>query len=543
MRCAFIKSDSHWGGPWLSFKFHEVSIESIMKNSYGKAGHPIPMIIFFEMDVYCVSQKHLNNVDDINYNYNYNNTKSMDIYKEKLKKIQNIYSLDDINFNDYDVIYTEDQIIPKDIIDNHKNTLFVYNATEHEYKQYYYDLCIHHYKYIFPHPVVAFQCFITNHDRSNIYLEYRTAHSKECINTFEKNFPMKKIIYNHFMKDKIFPWLNLENDACDKYWYDLGKCKYYVQLGKYLQGVRVGQGFANATCLNLINIGFCSRETANFKLIHPRCICRDEVDAINIINVIEKDDQLYNDILKYQKDILQTANESYKNILYNGLYKKNITRNIDKKHISVTWPNELYKSAGDEDKFIIDYFKNKMNGFLLDIACACPVSGSLSFKLLNKFFWNGILIEPNPYYKQNIEACYSDFLGVKFYSGAIHNNAKKLYLYVPKDHKHVGLGSLIEENAQRYNNNIYKIKVNCASINDILDKYNAPREIDLIILDIEGSEGEVIYNIDYSKYNIKLFCIENGIIYEKFLKTKGYKICNTTGYDIKHGNTFFEKNI
>ena len=57
-------------------------------------------------------------------------------------------------------------------------------------------------------------------------------------------------------------------------------------------------------------------------------------------------------------------------------------RNIAKKATQITWTAEAYKSAGDEDQFIIDYFDKKEGGYLIDIAAACPVSGSLSFK-----FW------------------------------------------------------------------------------------------------------------------------------------------------------------
>ena len=60
-------------------------------------------------------------------------------------------------------------------------------------------------------------------------------------------------------------------------------------------------------------------------------------------------------------------------------------RNILNKAIRVTWPGELGRSAGMEDKFVIDYFKEKKGGYLLDIATACPVSGSLTIKLLDQY--------------------------------------------------------------------------------------------------------------------------------------------------------------
>ena len=58
-------------------------------------------------------------------------------------------------------------------------------------------------------------------------------------------------------------------------------------------------------------------------------------------------------------------------------------RNIIQKATRVTWPSELGRSAGMEDQFVIDYFNGKKGGYMLDIAAACPVSGSLSIKLLD----------------------------------------------------------------------------------------------------------------------------------------------------------------
>ena len=79
------------------------------------------------------------------------------------------------------------------------------------------------------------------------------------------------------------------------------------------------------------------------------------------------------------------------------------------------------------------------------------------------------------------------------------------------------------------------------TINELLEKYNAPTDIDFINLDVEGSEPEILEDLDFDKYNVRLLCIENGIIYKDFLESKGYKVCDSSGYNLMHGNLFFEK--
>ena len=94
-------------------------------------------------------------------------------------------------------------------------------------------------------------------------------------------------------------------------------------MGKYLQGIRIGQGFVNSASLKLINIGYCDEKYCNIKIIHPYCICKDENSAIKIINNIENDINLYNTILDYQNNILEIANKNYENIINNNYLIKN----------------------------------------------------------------------------------------------------------------------------------------------------------------------------------------------------------------------------
>ena len=218
-------------------------------------------------------------------------------------------------------------------------------------------------------------------------------------------------------------------------------------------------------------------------------------------------------------------------------------RNIIQKAIRVTWPGELGRSAGMEDQFVIDYFKGKKGGYLLDIATACPVSGSLTIKLLDQYEWNGILVEPSVVHKNNIKACSNDDEGVDCYFGAIHQSLRSVELYEP-DGIAVGCASIDPERMnldwlQPHSKRSYS--VSAIPIMELLKRYNAPKNIDFLNLDIEGAEPEVLEDIDFTKYNVRLLCIENGIIYKDFLESKGYKICDASGYNLMHGNLFFEK--
>lgn len=215
-------------------------------------------------------------------------------------------------------------------------------------------------------------------------------------------------------------------------------------------------------------------------------------------------------------------------------------RNIAQKAKQITWPAEAYRSAGDEDRFVIDYFDKKTGGYLIDIAAACPVSGSLSFKLLDTYEWFGILVEPSIVHSENILSCYGDVEGVEFYSGAIHRYLKTVTLSEYSG-QGVGCSNIFDKHPHSGIPGNRQYEVPAININELLEMYNSPTDIDFINLDIEGSEPEVLEDLNFDKYDVKLWCIENGLMYKDFLEGMGYKICNTSGYNLMHGNLFFEK--
>ena len=71
--------------------------------------------------------------------------------------------------------------------------------------------------------------------------------------------------------------------------------------------------------------------------------------------------------------------------------------------------------------------------------------------------------------------------------------------------------------------------VKCISLDTIFNEFFNPNEdIDFCSIDTEGTELEVLKSLNFDKYNVKLFCIENNnqSNVNKFLSDKGYKCLN-----------------
>ena len=196
-------------------------------------------------------------------------------------------------------------------------------------------------------------------------------------------------------------------------------------------------------------------------------------------------------------------------------------KNID--GVSTWWEPKKYIADNNEDEFVINYFSNKTNGFLLDISAADGVTGSNSFKLIDDYNWGGILVEPCAAHTQNLKLLYDDLPDVHCFFGAINNNKESITFF---EHYGKFIG---HSNTVTSNNSTHSYDVKCVSINDLLEQYNAPNEIDFISLDIEGSESEVLDYFNFDKYKVKLWCIEESERFRELLSSKGYAKIATIG--------------
>lgn len=55
-----------------------------------------------------------------------------------------------------------------------------------------------------------------------------------------------------------------------------------------------------------------------------------------------------------------------------------------------------------------------------------------------------------------------------------------------------------------------KYSVNTISLEDMLEKFHAPREIDYLSIDTEGSEYEILNSFNFDKYQIKIITCEHN---------------------------------
>jgi FkbM family methyltransferase len=199
----------------------------------------------------------------------------------------------------------------------------------------------------------------------------------------------------------------------------------------------------------------------------------------------------------------------------------------------------MYYSQFEQDKFLNEnYFKNKSDGYFVDIGAFDGIEGSNSLFFEN-LGWGGVCIEPNP---EKFELL-TQVRKCKCVKCAISNKNGTAQFFQIKEGNNspTALSGLVEEfsetsiaRIQTYNleesQSFDYIDVECKRFNDLIDV----SDIDYLSIDTEGNELKILQSIDFKKYNIKSITTENNDynpdIYD-FLVTKNYKLVARLGCD------------
>ena len=158
----------------------------------------------------------------------------------------------------------------------------------------------------------------------------------------------------------------------------------------------------------------------------------------------------------------------------------------------------------------------------------------------------GLFVEANPIHRKDIEECYSRYKNAIVENIAIkkssEDTSETLTFFVnTNDGPDYQIASTKIEHIQKHmetvphliGGSIETFEVPCISLEQLFDKYNV-KELDLLAIDLEGMDGEVLLNLDLSKYNIKkiefeqLHLGETRDRVESHLLRSGYSRINAT---------------
>jgi FkbM family methyltransferase len=189
-----------------------------------------------------------------------------------------------------------------------------------------------------------------------------------------------------------------------------------------------------------------------------------------------------------------------------------------------------------QDLEVIKFYNNKEGGYFIEVGASDGKFFSNTYLLETKYKWKGICCEPIPSrFEQLVKnrpnsLCFKE--AVFSQSGLLLNFeiAKKFDLVS-------GISEfIIDAYRTHYILDKSVIKVRTISLLDVLQSANAPKFIDYMSLDTEGSEFEILKHFDFDKYTFGLIDVEHNYIEPR--RSEIHNLLLSKGYVYKGQNQF-----
>ena len=168
----------------------------------------------------------------------------------------------------------------------------------------------------------------------------------------------------------------------------------------------------------------------------------------------------------------------------------------------------------------------KKPGFFVEFGAADGVALSNSYLLEKEFGWSGVLCEPSRSWHEDLKrhrSCIVDTRCVYSRTGEQISFSENyigelsgITEFTGNDHH-----GLLDRTTTSY-------QVETLSLLDLLKHHNAPRHIEFLSVDTEGSEFEILSAFDFSQYTFGAICVEHNYLenrpkVKQLLEANGYR--------------------
>jgi FkbM family methyltransferase len=166
------------------------------------------------------------------------------------------------------------------------------------------------------------------------------------------------------------------------------------------------------------------------------------------------------------------------------------------------------KSQLGQDVFALYESGLKKNGFFVEFGATNGVDLSNSYLLEKEFGWSGIVAEPATRWHEELKSNRSCHIE----TNCVWRESNKVLTFSETDEGEFSTIGLFDSAESRKRNRKHgkTYDVSTISLVDLLDKYNAPRIVDFLSIDTEGSEYEILSNCDFKKYQFRVITCEHN---------------------------------
>jgi FkbM family methyltransferase len=201
--------------------------------------------------------------------------------------------------------------------------------------------------------------------------------------------------------------------------------------------------------------------------------------------------------------------------------------------------NKFYSQVG-QDKYIYEtFFKNKNDGFFLDIGAHDGIDKSNSYYFEKTLKWKGICVEPIPEIFEKLKSnrnCLCLQAGVSDKNGSSMfwkiEGYSEMLSGLEENYNELHKQRILKEIAE-HGGKLTEIEIEVLDINSLLRNNNVSK-VDYCTIDVEGSEEKILSVFDSKEFDIQVFTVENNYqakSIRNIMKSKGYKLHSKIDFD------------
>ena len=169
-----------------------------------------------------------------------------------------------------------------------------------------------------------------------------------------------------------------------------------------------------------------------------------------------------------------------------------------------------------QDLFVSYFTEEKKNGFFVEFGATDGITLSNTYIFEKYCNWTGILAEPLPIWHNDLiknRKCIIDKRCIFSESNLI-----KKFVNIYESPELSGLEDELKDYSSMRDFNVEARKkkeiiiVKTVSLEDLLKEYKAPKKIDYLSIDTEGSEYTILKNFNFKLYEISIITVEHNYL-------------------------------
>jgi FkbM family methyltransferase len=191
-----------------------------------------------------------------------------------------------------------------------------------------------------------------------------------------------------------------------------------------------------------------------------------------------------------------------------------------------------YSQLG-QDKKVYDFYKGKREGYFVEVGAYDGVALSNTYAL-EKLGWKGICCEP-------LASRFGDLIKNRSAhccnQAVYHTTGLTVSFDIEGNYGMLsGINKHIDAHKHVVNKNKQTVTMQTISLNDLLERFEAPPFIEYLSLDTEGSEYEILRTLDFNKWQFGIIDVEHNYVEPR--RTLIKQLLCSNGYTYLGANQF-----